>query len=75
MGTPVALGALAGVLAVAAPRILGRRSWLHDAPKLGIAAWVSACGAFVLAVVGAGAHPPARPRAAQPLPRLRHRRG
>ena len=54
MGTPVALGALAGVLAVAAPRILGRRSWLHDAPKLGIAAWVSACGAFVLAVVGAG---------------------
>jgi len=54
MGTPVALAAFAGVLAVAAPRVLGRMSWLHDAPRLGIAVWASACVAFVFAVVGAG---------------------
>ncbi|HSK55546.1 MAG TPA: M56 family metallopeptidase [Jiangellales bacterium] len=53
MGASVALASFAGLLAVAAPRFLTSVA-RQVSPRQGIVVWASVCGAFVLAVVGAG---------------------
>lgn len=54
MTVAVPLACYAAALAVAAPRLLPRTSWLRRSPRLGVGAWLAVCASVVAATILAG---------------------
>lgn len=54
MTVAVPLACYAAALAIAAPRLLPRASWLRRSPRLGLGAWLAVCASVLAATVLAG---------------------